>query len=686
MTNRLINESSPYLQQHAQNPVEWYPWGEEALNKAIAEGKPMLLSIGYSACHWCHVMERESFEDRDVAAIMNKWFVNIKVDREERPDLDSIYMLAVQSMTGSGGWPLTVFLTSDGKPFFGGTYFPPTDRHGLPSFTKVLTTIGELYHQEPEKVAENAEQVINHLQKILSSGANSEKTQVHDSQIHQAIQGLKNSFDWEHGGLGTAPKFPQPLVHEFMLQYADRFKDEDALNMVLQSLDAMSAGGIYDQIGGGFHRYSTDRSWLVPHFEKMLYDNALLSSLYLNAYRITGLLQYEKVVTETLDYVIREMISDNGGFFAAQDADSEGVEGKYFVWTSDEIICELGRSDGEILCQYFGVIDGGNFEGNSILHKVTTENELAAIHNMTIVKLREILDKGKMHLLNIRYQRIPPACDDKIIVAWNGFMMRAFAEAGSVLQSSQYTNVALRNAEFLLENLSDDGILCRVITEGSPKGEGYLEDYASLIDGLLAVYRCTLNLEWLTQADALAQTMIRLFWDEESKSFYDTGINHEKLVVRPRDYFDNAVPCGTSLAVNALLQLGSMTLSKRYREIADTVLSGKNTFAANNPFAMSNLLRGLDFHLAPPSEIVLVGSNRQLDESALLYGCHKRYMPNTVIAGGDPSHPAYATFPLMEDKSLVGNEVTAYICRDYTCGPPITELNELESYLTLREK
>ena len=499
----MIHESSPYLRQHANNPVDWYPWGSEALERAVREDKPILLSVGYSACHWCHVMERESFEDDGIAALMNEHFVSIKVDREERADIDSIYMAAVQAMTGQGGWPMTVFLTPDGKPFYGGTYFPPEDRGGLPSFPRLLNAMADVYRNRRGDVANTTAQVVAHMQQMTRSAPGIEP--LTDDIMAQAVRELRKQFDDKYGGFGLQPKFPQPMTLEFLLRQYLRTEDPAVLEMVELTLDGMARGGIYDQLGGGFHRYSTDTYWLVPHFEKMLYDNALLARLYLHAYQVTGNSMYRKNVEETLDYVVREMTSPEGGFYSAQDADSEGEEGKFFVWRPEEIVEVLGAEDGKLVNDYYGVTIHGNFEGRSILHVPTPLPDFARSTGMDVDSLERRLQDARAKLLERRASRIAPERDDKILTSWNGLMLAAFAEASVVLDRDDYRAVAVDNGAFLLDQLVDEsGRLLRTYKDGQAKLYAYLEDYAFLIDGLLLVHEATSGERWLTRPSSLA--------------------------------------------------------------------------------------------------------------------------------------------------------------------------------------
>ncbi|MCI0841614.1 MAG: thioredoxin domain-containing protein, partial [Chloroflexi bacterium] len=672
--NRLINETSPYLLQHANNPVDWYPWGQEALDRAKAEDLPILLSVGYSACHWCHVMERESFENPETAAIMNERFVSIKVDREERPDIDSIYMSAVQAMTGHGGWPMTVFLTPDGKPFYGGTYFPPDDRGGTPAFPKVLTALSEAYRNDRENVVKTTEQLIERMELMGSANAGNSSPLTEDV-LHQAFRRIAGDFDDRHGGVGIQPKFPQPMTYEFLLRYHLRTQNAEALDMVELTLERMANGGIYDQIGGGFHRYSTDTYWLVPHFEKMLYDNALLVQLYLHAYQVTGKPMYRRIVDETLAYVTREMTSPEGGFYSAQDADSEGVEGKFFVWLPREIQDILGDDDADVVGRYYGVTPHGNFEGRNILHVALDAATLAADEGLTADEFSRLIDRAKQKLLDVRSRRVAPQRDDKVLTSWNGMMLRAFAEAGAILGRPEYVKVAEQNAKFLLDSMVKDGRVLRTYKAttdetgatgalGEAKLNGYLEDYAFLIDGLLALHEASFGQRWLIEAIRLGHDMVDLFWDDTTGLFYDTGRDHETLVVRPRDFSDNAIPSGSSMASGVLLRLSVITGELGFREKAEAGLRSVRDVMTSYPTGSGHWLGDLDFLLSSPKEVVVVGPRWDEKTEALFREVYRHHMPNRVFLGVDPSASGESgtDIPLLRDRDTLGGQPTAYVC------------------------
>ena len=670
MPNRLAGETSPYLLQHANNPVDWYPWGDEALNHAKAEDKPILLSIGYSACHWCHVMAHECFEDDEIARLMNDNFINIKVDREERPDLDSIYMQAVQAITGSGGWPLTVFLTPDGKPFFGGTYFPPEDRRGIPGFTRVLKTVADAYKNRRGEIEKAAKQIVAVLTPKTRRDSSREPLVL--DILKQAYLSLQKDFDKENGGFGLAPKFPQPMVLEFLLRYFHRTQDKMVLEMVDFTLEKMARGGIYDQLGGGFHRYATDSSWLVPHFEKMLYDNALLSRIYLHAYLVTGKQLFRSVVEQTIDYVIREMTAPQGAFYSTQDADSEGMEGKYYLWTPQEIIEVVGKNNRQIVADYFGVTANGNFEGQNILHVV---KELEP-------KVLTIIDQAKVSLMRRREQRVKPGRDEKILTSWNGLMLATLAEAACALDRRDYLAAAIANGSFLLDSMIKNGFLTHSCKDGKAKLDAYLDDYAMIIDGLLTLHQATLRGEWLRQAITLAKIMVEQFRDEATGVFYDTGGRHENLFVRPQSMFDSALPSGASTATMVLLKLGWLTDNHEFEQIATRALRSVRELMSQHPLSFGNWLCSLDFYLSEPREIAIIGSIDNPATSELLRTLCTTWMPNKVVAAYDPDDPtSVPELKLLENRGMINNQPTVYVCHRYSCQKPVTDPVSLAAQL-----
>jgi hypothetical protein len=679
-TNRLAGETSPYLLQHAHNPVDWYPWGEEALARARAEDKPILLSIGYSACHWCHVMERESFEDDEIARVMNENFVNIKVDREERPDLDQVYMSAVQMMTGHGGWPMTVFLTPDLVPFYGGTYFPPEDRHNLPGFPRVLLGVAQAYRSSPDEIAQTASSVLGELRRM---GASRESNAALTTQLLDgAARGLARNYDPRHGGFGGAPKFPSPMSLEFLLRAHRRTGDENALRMVTHTCRKMAEGGIYDQLGGGFHRYSTDARWLVPHFEKMLYDNAQLSRLYLHAWQATKDESFRRVAVETLEYVTREMTDESGGFYSTQDADSEGVEGKFFVWSRGELTRLLGGEDAALVAAYYDVTAGGNFEGENILNTPRPAEEVARELKVSTDQLLQAVGRARPVLFAEREKRVKPGRDEKVIAAWNGMMLQSFAEAAAALEREDFRAAAERNAAFTLERLRDGEGLLHVYKDGRAKQHAFLDDYACVASGLLSLYETTGGVRWLRGCLALAERMIAEFWDEEDGGFFYTGESGEKLIVRQKDYFDNATPSGNSVAAELLVRLAALTDNEGYRHKATTVFRLVREAAERHPSAFGCMLGALDFHLSTPKEIVVVGGTGDASTLELLREIWSRYLPNKIVAltgGGDEA--AAAVVPLLRERARIGGRATAYVCENHACQHPVNEPKELAAQL-----
>jgi uncharacterized protein YyaL (SSP411 family) len=680
-TNRLAGETSPYLLQHAHNPVDWYPWGEEALERARREDKPILLSIGYSACHWCHVMERESFENEQIAEQMNEHFVNIKVDREERPDLDQIYMNAVQMMTRHGGWPLTVFLTPDLVPFYGGTYFPPEDRHQMPGFPRVIAAISETYRTRPEEVKQSAWEILSELRRM---GLAQESSEVINLQLlDNAYKGLARSFDPLHGGFGGAPKFPSSMNLEFLLRTFKRTGDARALEMVTHSCRKMAEGGLYDQLGGGFHRYSTDAHWLVPHFEKMLYDNALLSRHYLHVHQATGEPFFRRVVEETLGYVAREMLDASGAFYSTQDADSEGVEGKFFVWDKDEIENLMGPEDARLFCAFYGVTAGGNFEEQNILHIRKPAEDVAREMNASVERLIEAVERGRGILFTERERRVKPGRDEKVITAWNGLMLESFAEAAAIFERDDYREIAERNAQFILESLRSDGLLLHVYKDGRAKHVGFLDDYAFVVSGLVTLYETTGRLRWLEAALQLTDKMIAEFWDEDGGGFFYNGKSGEQLIVRSKDYFDNATPSGNSVAAEALLRLAILTGNEDYRRKAVNVLRLVRDAVERYPSAFGYALGAIAFHLSKPKEIAVVSGHEDEQARLLRHEIWGRYLPDKVVAitSDEDAAAAAELVPLLRERTAVGGRATVYVCENYTCLRPVNTPEELAEQL-----
>ena len=676
MPNRLANETSPYLRQHADNPVDWYAWGPEALERAKHEDKPILLSIGYAACHWCHVMAHESFEDDETARVMNENFVNIKVDREERPDLDGIYMQAVQAMTGHGGWPMTMFLLPDGSPFYGGTYFPPDDRHGLPSFQRVLQSVSEAYEQRRDGVAQSAEQLKQIYQSNLagarSTGALSPQV------LETAYRSLAQKYDSQNGGFGAAPKFPATTVLDSLLRYWKRAGTAPALEMVETSFLKMARGGIYDQIGGGFARYAVDAIWLVPHFEKMLYDNALLTRLGAHLWQATRSEEVKRVTVETVEWVEREMTSPDGGFYSSLDADSEGHEGKFYVWSEDEIDSLLG-ADARAFKTYYGVTPGGNFEGENILFVAAEPSTAAARSRVDEELLDAILSRAKGILYKSRAKRVWPARDEKILASWNGLMLRGIATAARVFARADFSELAVQNADFLSREMVRKGRLMRSHKEGVTRIGGFLEDHAAVALGFLTVYELTFDERWVDRAREIADAMIEWFWDEETGAFFDTARDAEQLITRPRDVTDNATPSGTSLAVELLLHLSELQQNFDYRRRATFTIESLAEPMTRFPTAFGHLLGCADMEINGAIEVAVLGDLKNERFKALERSVAERYVPSLVLAGGAAGKRTH--IKLLEDRPLIDGKPTAYVCRSYTCDRPVTEPDALSDQL-----
>ena len=643
MPNRLASETSPYLLQHRDNPVDWYPWGEEALARAREEDRPILLSIGYSACHWCHVMERESFEDERTAAYMNEHFVPVKLDREERPDLDAIYMEACQAMTGHGGWPLNVFLTPEQVPFYAGTYFPPEDRQGMPSWLRVLEAVVEAWNEKRDQIRAGSDRI---AERLRGGAALSPSNEPLDPRIlDEAMAGLRSAFDRANGGFGGAPKFPPASAIEFMLRQGET-------DMAAHTLRAMASGGMYDQIGGGFSRYSVDAHWIVPHFEKMLYDNALLARAYLHGWLVTGESLFRTVCEETLDWALREMRGDEGGFHAALDADSEGVEGKFYVWSRDEMR-EVG---GDEAVAAFGATEGGNFEGANIP-----------------VRAGEATPELKRRLYEVRAKRVWPGLDDKRLTSWNALSISALAEAGAVLERPEYLDAARACADFVLRELRDEhGRLLRTWKDGQGRLNAYLEDHAYLLEALITLYEATFEPRWFGEARALADTMIERFADDERGGFFETSSDHEQLVARRKDMEDHPIPAANSSAAYGLLRLAALTGDYEYEKRAVGVFRLLHPVMGRHPQAFAHLLQALDFHLASVREVAIVGPGRE----PLARAVRSRFRPHIVLAGGEAEG-----VPLLEGRAPVGGRAAAYVCERFACQRPVTEPAELEALL-----
>jgi uncharacterized protein YyaL (SSP411 family) len=668
--NRLLDETSPYLLQHAYNPVAWHPWGPEALALARRQDKPIFLSIGYSACHWCHVMAHESFEDEETAALMNKLFVNIKVDREERPDLDAIYMDAVQAMTGQGGWPMSVWLTPDGAPFHGGTYFPKEPRYGMPAFKQVLQAVEQAYRTQPDRVEAQAQRLVSMLRRSAAIGAVG--GEIGEEVLREALAQMRQYFDEEEGGFGSQPKFPQPMTIDFALGRYARSSDLDALYMAELTLTKMAEGGIYDQLGGGFHRYSVDALWLVPHFEKMLYDNAQLLLAYLHAWQATGKPLYRRVLDETIDYILREMTSPAGGFYSTQDADSEGHEGKFFVWTPREIEAILGSHNGAIFESCYGVSDRGNFEGANILNVSRSTANVAERFRTTPADVEQVVAASRSLLFAEREKRSKPGRDEKILTEWNGLMIHSLAECGVALERPDALAAATAAAEFILAQMSQpDGRLFRSWKDGRAKLNAYLEDYAALVRGLIALYEATFTLRWLGEASRLTQVIFAQFHDEVGGGFFQTGVDHEQLVARRKDFIDNAIPSGNAMAAESLLRLAVLLDDGRYRQEVGRILIAMKEAMARQPTGFGRLLGVCERFLAPSQEIAIVGDPADPATQALLREVRRRFLPTAVVALKHPDEESL--LPLLQGRTLIGGRPTAYVCEHYTCQLPVTD-------------
>lgn len=680
MKNRLSEETSPYLLQHADNPVDWYPWGQEALERSKKEDKPIFLSIGYAACHWCHVMAHESFEDADTAAIMNEFFINIKVDREERPDLDNIYMSAVVAMTGQGGWPMSMFLTPAGEPFFGGTYFPPERRYNMPSFREVLTSVAEAWHQRRDQVIENGQKMVKHIQGAIHLGDPVETLQQEFSE--QAAFKLAQSYDWKNGGWGAAPKFPQAMVIEFLLRRASR-EDKLAEDIAIHALQSMARGGMYDLIGGGFARYSVDDEWLVPHFEKMLYDNAQLSITYLYAFLLSGNEAMREICEETLDFILREMTHPEGGFFSSLDADSEGHEGKYYVWTAAEVQAVLTDDEYQFFLATHTLSENGNFEGKNVIRRSGADQELVEYLKTDTDAFRARMKGVYQKLLDNRERRIRPDEDDKVLVSWNALCLRAFSETARYLKRDDYYQAAVKNADFLLSTLVKDGKLYRSWRKGSTNHNAFLEDHAALIIALLSLYQTDGDPRWYRNAVEFGSEMITHFIDDDW-GFYDTHDDHEKLITRPKDIQDNATPSGNALAAMAMLQLSALSGNGEYRALAEGMLSHIQSSFARYPTAFGYWLCAIDFALHPVREIAILGESGNPVFQALVDTLWERYRPDIVSAYGTPPFPDDAP-ELLHNRAMLNELPTAYVCQNFVCLNPVQQVEAFRSLLDSKE-
>lgn len=672
--NPLITEKSPYLLQHAHNPVHWYPWGQEAFDKAKRENKPVLVSIGYATCHWCHVMAHESFEDQQVADILNEHFISIKVDREERPDIDSMYMSVCQMMTGQGGWPLNVFVTPDQKPFYAGTYFPKRSAYGRPGFIEALTQLLDAYHNDRDHIESLAEKATNNLR--IKAAGQTENTLTQES-IHKAYYQLMSSFDTLYGGFGSAPKFPAPHMLSFLMRYFEWTGQENALYAVTKTLNGMANGGIYDHIGSGFTRYSTDEKWLVPHFEKMLYDNALLIDAYTEAYQITQHPEYEKLVQDLIQFIKRDMMNRDGSFYSAIDADSEGKEGQYYVWTKEEIMTHLGDDLGTLFCAVYHITEEGNFEGQNIPHTISTSfDDIKAAYSIDDKTLHSKLQSARHILLTVRQQRPAPLIDDKVLTSWNALMISALAKAGSVFHKKEAIRMAKQAMSFLETHLVQQERLMVRYREGDVKHLGFIEDYAHMLTAYMSLYEATFDLDWLTKARAVAENMFELFWDEQIGGFFFSGSDAEALIVREKEVYDGAMPSGNSTALQQLLKLSRMIGRQDWIETLEKMFSAFYVDVSSYPSGHTAFLQGLLSQYAVKREIIILGKKGDPQKEQLLQALQKRFMPFDIILTAETGQELARLAPFAKDYKTINDSTTVYICENYSCRQPITNLDE----------
>jgi uncharacterized protein YyaL (SSP411 family) len=681
--NRLIFEKSPYLLQHAENPVDWYPWSEKAFLKAKKEDKPIFLSIGYSACHWCQVMEQESFEDDEVAKLINKYFVTIKVDREERPDIDNIYMTVCQLMTGSGGWPLTIIMTPDKEPFFAGTYFPKKAKYGRPGLMEILEQVASLWRKDRPRVLQAGNQVTQTIQNIPLSPANGDLT---EENLKQAYQEFKDSFDEIRGGFGRAPKFPSAHNHSLLLRWWKRSGEAQALRMVEKTLDAMWRGGMYDHLGFGFHRYSTDSKWLVPHFEKMLYDQAMLAIAYIEAYQATGKEQYAEVARQIFSYVLRDMTSPEGAFYSSENADSEGEEGKFYAWTQDEIKAILGNQKGDLFCRFYGVTEKGNLEeGRSVLHIEKPIEEFAIEEGMAVHELNKTLKQSRKRLFAAREKRIHPSKDDKVLTDWNGLMIAALSKGSQALNKPEYADAARKAADFLLQELRrKDGRLLHRYREGEAALPAFLDDYTFVVWGLIDLYQATFEARYLQEALALTDDMLRLFWDDTDGGLYFAGSDGEELIARMKDAYDGAIPSGNSVASLNLLRLGRMTMRQELEKKAEKAIESFGKTINSSPTAFSQFFIALDFAVGPVKEIVIAGNLLKEDTNQMLDAVRSRFLPRKVLIlhpEGGEGKAIEKIVPFVKHQNKINGKATAYVCESYACKAPTTDIRKMISHI-----
>lgn len=682
--NHLMNEKSPYLLQHVHNPVDWYPWNEDAFQKAKNKNKPIFLSIGYSTCHWCHVMAHESFEDPEIGRLMNDTFVSIKVDREERPDLDNIYMTVCQMMTGSGGWPLTIIMTPDKRPFFAGTYFPKESKYGRTGLKDLILNVKELWNTKPEEISNSADTIIDALQKISETSPSDE---INPDILDEAYESLSDNFDEVYGGFGTAPKFPTSHNLLFLLRYWKRSGNERALNIVEETLNSMRNGGVYDHIGFGFHRYSVDQEWLVPHFEKMLYDQAMIAIAYIETFQATGNKKYKKTAEEIFEYILRDMKSGNGGFYSAEDADSEGVEGKFYVWGKDEIFEVLGDEDANLASKIFEITDEGNFSeeangektGVNILHLTNSLEDMAEIFSISKEKLEERIDRIRKKLFIARGERIKPHKDDKILTDWNGLMIAALAKGAQVFENESYLKVALDAAEFILNNMCEDNRLLHRFRENEAAIEGNLDDYAFLIYGLLELYEASFKSECLKTALSLNNILLEHFWDGKDGGFYFTPDFGEEILVRKKEIYDSAIPSGNSIQMLNLLRLSKITENEELKETAIQLEKAFSKQISKTPYGYTQFMVALDFKFGPSYEVVIAGNKEAKDTEIILNSIRGHFIPNKTLVlrppGDNPE--LIEIIPSLEFKEIENNKTTTYICSEGTCKSPTNDLNAI---------
>ena len=686
--NRLIREKSPYLLQHAHNPVDWYPWGGEAFEKAKREDKPVFLSIGYSTCHWCHVMERESFEDDEVARVLNRDYVAVKVDREERPDVDHVYMAVCQAMTGQGGWPLTVIMTPEKKPFFAGTYFPKKSMYGRVGLLEILERIAEAWKGRRTDLLQVGDRVTEAMRTLMVPAGPGELS---EEILTGAYKQLSSRFDERYGGFGGAPKFPRPHDFLFLLRHWKRTGEKRALEMVEKTLQEMRRGGIYDHLGFGFARYSVDERWHTPHFEKMLYDNALLAIAYLETYQATGKETYARVAREIFTYVFRDMTSPEGGFYSAEDADSEGEEGKFYVWTPEEILDVLGKETGGLFCECYNVTPAGNFEGKNILHQIGISlSAVAARHGMSEDELERVLEEARQQLFRARERRVRPHRDDKILTSWNGLMIAALARGARVLGEEEYAEAAERAANFILHRMRrEDGRLLARYRDGESALLAYLDDYSFLVWGLIELYEATLRVEYLREAADLTREMIHLFGDDKEGGFYFYGRDGEELITRPKEIYDGATPSGNSVAACNLILLARLLADPQFEKEAERQLKAFAETVGKSPMAHTFFLTALQFALGPTREIVVAGDPERPDTRRMLHAVGKAFLPDAVWVfrpeGPGASEVEELILYVREHRALDG-KAAAYVCENYACREPVTDPERLREILEKRQE